>query len=49
MYAVVAMLLLAGWYFQSQVQHETGGFPYMLLAAALLAIAMHVVKRGETA
>lgn len=49
MYAVVAMMLLAGWYFVSQVQHETGGFPYMLLALALLAIAMHVVKRSETA
>lgn len=49
MYAVAAILLLAGWYFVSEVQHQTGGFPYMLLALALLAIAMHVLKRGETA
>jgi hypothetical protein len=49
MYAVVALLLLGGWYFLSQVQNVTGGFPYMLLAAALLAIAMHVLRRGEHA
>lgn len=49
MYAVAAMLLLAGWYFVSQVQNQTGGFPFMLLAAALLAIAMHVLRRGEAA
>ena len=49
MYAVVAMLLLAGWYFLSQVQHDVSGFSYMLLALALLAIAMHVLRRGEAA
>ncbi len=49
MYAVAAMLLLAGWYFVSQVQHADGGFSYMLLAAALLSVSMHVVRRGETA
>jgi hypothetical protein len=49
MYAVVAMLLLAGWYFLAQVQHDTGRFPYMLLTIALLAIAMHVLRRADVA
>jgi hypothetical protein len=49
MYAIAAFLLLAGWYFSSQIQHVSGGFPFMLLAASLLAIAMHVLRRAEAA
>ena len=49
MYAVVAMMLLAGWYFLSQVRNDPTGFPYMLLALALLAIAMHVMRKAQTA
>lgn len=49
MYALAAMLLLATWYLLSQVRHVTGGLPYMLLAAALLAVALHVLRRSEPA
>ena len=49
MYAIVAIVLLGCWYFVSQVQHVSGGFPFMLLALASLAIAMHVLLRGEAA
>jgi hypothetical protein len=49
MYAFAALLLLATWYFLSQVHNVTGGLPYMLLAGSLLAIAMHVLRRAEPA
>jgi len=47
MYAIAAIFLLGAWYVVAQVHHMDGGMSYLLLAAALLSIAMHVLRRSS--
>lgn len=49
MYVFAALALLGAWYLVVFVFHVTGGSPYLLMAAAMLSVAMHVLKKASTA
>ena len=48
MYLLAAAACLASWCYEKLVVHVDGTFPNALLAAALLATAMHLIKTAET-
>jgi hypothetical protein len=49
MYAFAALALLGAWCLNDRVYHAANGVPYLLLAAAMLSVAMHVLRRSEPA
>jgi hypothetical protein len=47
MYAFAALALLGSWYLLVHVYHVTSGYPYLLMVAAMLSVAMHVAKKAS--
>ncbi len=49
MYAFAALALMGAWYFLTYVLHIDNGSPYLLMVAAMLSVAMHVMKKASNA
>ena len=47
MYLLAAAACLASWCYEKLIVHVDGTYPNALLAAALLAAAMHLFKTAE--
>ena len=48
MYLLAAAACLASWCYEKLIVNADGTYPNALLAAALLATAMHLLKTAET-